>query len=188
MRTRKNKSLMLLVTSLAAAGVKPAVASPPATFEAQPLSKEAADRFVGSYRFAGGDRERAARDAAIDGVVEEMNFLVRGVARKRLKESNRIAERVSISRKESQLTIRFDDRAYTAPINGGAVAVVGITGAELKLRHRVSNGRIEQIFEGEDGGRTNQLELDGEGRLTIRVRVFSDKLPKDLRYKLTYAR
>ena len=186
MRTRK--SLMLVVTSLAAAGVKPAVASPPATHEAQPLAKDAADRFVGSYRFAGGDKERAARDAAIDAVVEEMNFLVRGIARKRLKESNPIAARVSISQKDGKLTIRFDDRTYTAPINGGSVDVVGITGAEMKLRHRVSNGRIEQIFEGEDGGRTNQLELDGDGRLTIRVRVFSERLPKDLRYKLTYAR
>jgi hypothetical protein len=188
MKTRRSKSVMLVVTSLAAAAVKPAVASPATTLEAQPLAKDAADRFVGNYHFAGGDRERAARDAAIDDVVEDMNFLVRGIARKRLKESNRIPERVSISRKDSKLTIRLDDRTYTAPINGGAVDVVGITGAEMKLRHRVISGRIEQIFEGKDGGRMNQLELDGEGRLTIHVRVFSDRLPKDLRYKLTYGR
>ena len=59
-------------------------------------ASEQADRFVGSYAFAGGERERAALDAAIDEVVAEMNFLVRDVARSKLRESNPIPDNVTI--------------------------------------------------------------------------------------------
>ncbi|HZO14830.1 MAG TPA: hypothetical protein VFB62_16260 [Polyangiaceae bacterium] len=177
----------LIATSLALGGLRPAIASPPAAREA-PMATESVDRLAGSFRFAGGGRERAARDAAIDQVVDEMSFLVRGIARKRLREANRIRERVAISRQGDKLTVRLDGETFTAPINGPAVDVVARDGMELKLRYRIAKGRIEQTLQAEEGGRTNHFEVDGKGRLTVRVRIFSEKLPKDVRYRLTYAR
>ncbi len=38
----------------------------------------------GSYHLAGGDAQRAARDAAIERVVRKMSWLVRGIARSHL--------------------------------------------------------------------------------------------------------
>ena len=177
----------LIAMSLAVGGVRPAVASPPTTREG-PMATGAVDRLAGSFRFAGGGRERAARDAAIEQVVEEMNFLVRGIARKRLREANRIRERVAISRSSDKLTIRLDGQPYTATINGPPVDMVAHDGMEVKLSYRIANGRIEQTLQGAEGGRTNHFEVDGKGRLTVQVRVFSEKLPKDVRYRLTYAR
>jgi len=117
-----------------------------------------------------------------------MSFLVRGIARKRLREANRIRERVAISRQGDKLTVRLDGETFNAPINGPAVDVVARDGMELKLRYRIAKGRIEQTLQAEEGGRTNHFEVDGKGRLTVRVRIFSEKLPKDVRYRLTYAR
>lgn len=185
MSTQELPWVAVIAMSLVLSG--PASADPPTTREA-PMATNGADRLAGSFRYAGGGRERAARDEAIDQVVEEMNFIVRGIARKRLREANQIRERVAISRQGDKLTIRLDGQPYTATINGPPVDVVGHDGMELKLRYRLAKGRIEQTLQGKEGGRTAHFQVDGKGRLTMSVRIFSEKLPKDVRYRLTYAR
>lgn len=149
---------------------------------------ETVDKLLGNYRFSGGAKERRALDAAIESVVRSMNPLVRPFARKALKRANKIPERARISRADDDLTVELDKRVYTAPINGDSVKVKGITGDMLDLSYVVANGRIEQRFVGESGGRTNVLAPRGEKHMRMAVRVYSDKLPKDLLYGLTYRR
>jgi hypothetical protein len=187
MRSRpKSTPVLATLLSLAVLLVQhEALAASPPTAE---VLSNVIDRFVGSYKFSGGDRERKAHDEAIEDVVSEMNFLVRSIARKRLREGTRIPSRVEISRKGNQLTLTFDGRVYSAPINGGAVEVETVTGDTVELRYRVSGKRIEQHFAGDDGGRVNVMILGDDGNLKMKVRVFSSKLPKDLRFELTYSR
>ena len=148
---------------------------------------DAVGPFLGSFRHAGGDKERELRDKAIDDVVGEMNFLVRSIARDRLKTSTAIAAAVKLSSDASSLTVALDSRIYTAPLNGRSVKVTGITGDKLDLSYRVTDGRIEQSFRGDERGRVNTYSLDGE-KLVMQVRIYSSQLPKDLKYKLTYKR
>ena len=101
---------------------------------------EGVDRLAGRYRFVGGQRERKAWEEAIEDVVVEMNLIVRGMARKRIRKTNRIADEVAIEHRDNQLSIRLDDHTY----------------------------------------------IEEEGRMRVRVRVFSARLPRDLRYELTY--
>jgi hypothetical protein len=144
--------------------------------------------FLGSFRHAGGDAEREARDAAIDDVVSGMSFLVRGIARARLRAANAIAGAVRIAAEgDRALTVGFDARSYTAPLDGTAVHVVGITGDELDLRLAFPAGRIEQRFDADGKGRINTFVVS-DRTLTIAVRVHSTQLPKELRYTLTYTR
>jgi hypothetical protein len=190
-RDKRKRSAFALAAALttASAGLTLAGAppsEPPVTAAANDV--ETVDRFAGRYRHAGGERERKARDDAIDDVVDDMNFIVRGIARSRLREANPIAKSLGIAKKGKMLTITFDKRHYTGPIDGRTVKVVGVTGDEVSMRFQISNGRIRQIFQGDDGGRVNDFSLDGEGRVALSVRVHSDKLPKDLRYQLTYAK
>jgi hypothetical protein len=151
------------------------------------VAKDELAALLGKYRHSGGDKEHKARDAAIDAVVAEMNVLVRAIARGRLKATNPIAPSVSLSSDGDAITVVLGTRSYRAPRDGRAVKVKGISGDEVELRYRVTKDRLEQRFAGEDGGRVNTFALDGDA-LVMRVRVFSPKLPKDLSYKLTYAR
>jgi hypothetical protein len=186
MRRRSRRLFLGLVLSAGTlALVSPAIAAPggPASGPVR-----AVDNIVGRYRFSGGARERKARDDAIDDVVRDMNIVVRAIARGRLKKANRIPARVRIERNAMQLTISLDGRSYTAPINGRSVEVTGITGDKLQMRYRVRGDSIEQIFQGDSGGRVNTYRADSRSRLRLAVRVFSQHLPKDLRYTLSYRR
>ena len=148
---------------------------------------DAVAAFLGTYRHAGGDQERKLRDKAIDDVVAGMSIIVRGIARDKLKEANPIAEVLTFAATAKDLTVKMDARAYTGPRDGGRVKVKGITGDELEMRYEIRAGRIDQIFVGEDKGRMNGFTL-AEGVVAMRVRVHSTQLPKDLVYKLTYAK
>ncbi|NUQ77964.1 MAG: hypothetical protein HUU21_30895 [Polyangiaceae bacterium] len=143
--------------------------------------------FLGSFRHAGGDKEREARDKAIDAVVDEMNIFVRGIARDKLKSSNAIPAALKISADASALTIALDNRVYTAPLDGRSVKVTGITGDKLDLRYRVTEGRIEQNFKGDERGRVNTYSIEGD-KVVMQVRIYASQLPKDVKYKLTYKR
>lgn len=147
---------------------------------------EACQAFLGSFVHAGGAKEREALDSAIEEVVAGMNILVRPIARDRLKGSNVIAQAGQISCDGKALTVVVDKRSYTAPVDGRSVKVV-VSGDELDLKYRVSDGSIEQTFSAEDSGRVNTLSLHDRD-LVMRVRVYSNQLPKDLKYKLTYRR
>lgn len=170
---------------LLATGVASIAAVFPRELMAAP--SDAVSAFLGSFSHAGGDKERELRDKAIEDVVGEMNFLIRGTARSRLKSSNAIAAAVKIASDASSLTISLDGRVYTAPLDGRSVKVTGITGDELDLSYRVTNGRIEQSFKGDERGRVNTYSLDGD-RVVMQVRIYASQLPKDLKYKLTYKR
>jgi hypothetical protein len=157
--------------------------APRALFADEPAVKA----FLGRYRHAGGDKELKARDQAIDDVVESMNFLARGIARDKLKETNPIAASLGIAADAKDLTITLDTRTYTGPLNGGTVKVKSITGDLMDMHYAVSKAEITQVFSGDDRGRVNRYRLDS-GKLTMHVRVHSSRLPKALVYSLTYVR
>jgi len=143
------------------------------------------DCLTGRYRFVGGERESRAWQEAIEDVVVEMDLTVRGMARKRLLETNRIASEITLERRGNELTIRFDDQSYSGSMAGHPARAI-TTADGVRLSHRVEDGQLEQIFEGEDGGRINTFCLEPDGRIRLRVRVFSDRLPRELRYQLSY--
>lgn len=143
--------------------------------------------FLGSFRHAGGDQERAARDQAVERVVAELNFLVRSIARSRLLGATPIPPTVRIATDGSSLTVANDGRIYTAPLDGRSVKATGVTGDPVELRYRIAEGKIVQTCDGDGGGRSNTFELAGE-RLVMHVRIYSPRLPKDVQFKLTFAR
>ncbi len=175
LRPARRRVLLLLCTAGASlSGI--------ARADADPL-----DPFVGRFRHSGGDKERQARDKAIDDVVAGMNVLVRGIARDRLKEANPIARVLSFAATSKDLTVTMDARSYTGPRDGKKVRVKGITGDELDMHYAIARFRVDQIFSAEERGRTNRFSLDEEV-VSMRIRVHATQLPKDLIYTLTYTR
>jgi hypothetical protein len=189
---RKTPLATLTAVAIAAALAAPSTApaseiAPIAEAESSKEAHRVADRFVGDHRFQGGDKERKARDAAIDSVVDDMSIFARGIARDRLRESNKIAERIAIARNGDRVSFTHDGRRYTALLGGPPVRVKSSTGDEVSLRYALRGGTIEQIFVGEQGSRTNTFKLTDQ-KMTVHVRIHSEKLPKDVVYTLSYSR
>lgn len=151
-------------------------------------TEETLERLTGEWGFTGGTEERGRLAEEIDGLVEQMSVVTRGIARSRLTTANVIPEQVTITRSGDQLTIVFDGQSYTAALDGAPVEVTGATGEALTMRLRSTPDGIEQRFTGEDGGRANVFLPREDGGMQISVRVFSERLPDDLRYVLTYGR
>lgn len=148
---------------------------------------DALKSLLGTYRHAGGDAEREARDRAIEGVVSEMSIFSRGIARDKLKEGNPIAAKLALSATDASLTVALDKRSFTAPRDGKSVKVTTVTGDEMNMRFKLGKDLIEQVFFLDDRGKVNRFRPDG-AKLVLNVRVHAKRLPKDLVYKLTYER
>jgi hypothetical protein len=155
---------------------------------AAPSGDDLLKAYVGAFRHTGGDKERIARDRAIEDVVSGMSFLVRKIARDRLTAANAIAVALTFSRTARSLTIAMDDRSFTGPLDGSKTKVKSIGGDEMDMSYQISRDSVTQNFERDGRGRTNTFTLDGDKSLRMNVRVFADQLPKDLVYELTYVR
>jgi hypothetical protein len=140
------------------------------------------------YRFSGGQRERLAIGEAIEDVLAAMTFIVRPIARKRLKAATRVPERVKIHIDDDAITIELGDQVYKTPADGRPMTVIGSDGEEVELRMRVIENALEQSFNKVDGGKDNTFRRVGARKMRLAVRIHSEKLPKDLKYALTYTR
>lgn len=178
---------VLLATACNVADAQPASASEIASTRAAVVSSDA-DRFVGTYHFAGGQAQRTALREAIEELVELLNILVRGTARDKLHETNPVFDRVTIERSADSMVLTFGTLKNACKIDGSATQVEGIDGSKLTCRLSIKNGALVQQLSGSRGGRDNTLTLDEHGKLRVKTRIHSRLMPKDLHYTLTYAR
>lgn len=207
MTTIPNRWFLLFPLALPLLGCQPAAACDVQVDEGAPTSapvpawvqadapppdaastQDDADAWAAQYRFVGGTAERDALAGAIDDVVSEMNILAREIARGRLSDSNPIPKKITIGRNGEVLAIAFDDRSYEAPLDGSKTRVQGITGDMLRYHVVVAEKRLDQVFDGDQGGRHNTMRRRGDTGMAMQVKVTSERLPKALEYKLTFRR
>ena len=125
-------------------------------------------------------------------VIEEatasMNFVVRPIARGRLKKTNDAYKRIQINRTGAEISIQYDERKpQHMPGNGQAVAWKREDGEDFLISARLEHEDLIQTYKAEDGERSNVFHLDPKtGTLTVAVTIKSGKLPKPLTYTLTY--
>ncbi len=139
-------------------------------------------------RFAGGQAEVDGRDAAIEGIVEQLNALIRGIARQRLTKVNQIPKTLTISRDGDELTITRDAFGHTANLDGTVVQAKNPWGDPIEYHIELDARRFEEVIAGEGGGRTNTFRRAGEDRITMNVRITSPRLPAPLEYPVTFAK
>jgi hypothetical protein len=149
------------------------------------------DRFVGVYRFVGGPKEVREVERAIDDAVDQLNVLIRGIARRRLEEPNLPTDELQISVDGDSITIaRSGQPEISAPTTGRVVTWENPdNGNELRVAHVVvKDGRLEQRLIGDRGVSKNLFALARDGRLTVQTTIDADKLPSTIRFSTTYAR
>ncbi|BDU76098.1 hypothetical protein [Mesoterricola sediminis] len=127
-------------------------------------------------------------DAAVEAAVKETSFLIRPIARGRLKKTNPAYQRVVIERKEDTFVVTFDARKpQRMPASGAVVKWTREDGETFDLSMRLQGEDLVQTYHTHDGQRTNVYHVDPATRtLTINVTVSSGKLPKPLVYALAY--
>lgn len=127
---------------------------------------------------------------AINGAIGDMNFVIRQVARGRLKKTNVPYRKISIAHSQDKITVTTDERDSVAtPANGTPVKWKRGDGEVMQVSTEWENGKLEQTFRAEDGQRVNVYSLSGDGNiLTMNVVITSPKLPDPLSYTLVYHR
>ncbi len=152
----------------------------PAAAPAQP----AALAGVYTYDEAASDDIHAAIEAAIRG----MNFIVRPIARSRLRKTNEPLGRVLLSFTATHAAIAInDDPPIRTPLDGTPIRWERADGEAFDVSTAWASGRLRQTFVAEDGRRANAYSLGPDGRtLTISVTVSSPRLPRPLTYRMTF--
>jgi hypothetical protein len=164
--------------------------STPAPSAAEPSSTLA--RFAGTYRYVGGEAEIEALDRAIEEVVQKMNFLIRGIARRRLRAPNLPSSEVGIFVERGQIRITRPGRPeVSAPADGRPINWRHPDDGDVfRVSHGVDDrGVLYQRFEDDRSLSLNHFTLSDDGRrLTIETKVTADRLPAPLSFKTTYER
>ncbi|MGH9838964.1 MAG: hypothetical protein ACREEM_09280 [Blastocatellia bacterium] len=146
--------------------------------------------FVGDWQLVGevGAAEEQV-NAAIDKATESMSFLTRGLARSRLRSSQKPPKRIRLRLQNQMFTIQPDSLpALSLPISGAAVKDAGRT---FRVALESGGGRLSlhQVSENQQGKRQNVYRLrDGGKSLELEVTVHSGNLPTQVQYKLQFVR
>lgn len=152
----------------------------------------ALDEYLGTYRYVGGDTDVEALDRAIEDVVSQMNFLIRGIARRRLREPNLPSKEVSIALHEGLIRIdRPGQPRVSAPADGKAITWRHPEDGDVfEVQHGIDDGGVlYQRFEGERSVSRNRFVLSEDGEsLTIHTVIRADRLPAPLRFEMRYRR
>jgi len=152
----------------------------------------ALDRYAGTYRYVGGGAEIEALDEAIDEVVSQMNFLIRGIARRRLRAPNLPSKEVTISVDDDEICIdRPGQPKVSAPADGKPITWRHPDDGDVfEVRHGIDeHGVLYQRFKGERSVSRNRFVLSENGKdLTIHTEITAERLPAPLRFKMSYQR
>ena len=146
--------------------------------------------FEQTHRYAGGDEGRAAVEAAIEDAIEGMSPMVRGIARRRLREANVIMDEIGFSLAGDPLRASYvGGRIIETPASGAAVDWVDPFGDTVKVSQRWSDRALVQHMFDDDGSRTNVYRFSEDGqRMTMSVTIEASRLPAPIRYRLEYRR
>ncbi len=160
---------------------------------ADPHLVELRSHFQGTWRrTANEQRARRVVDSAIDQAVNAMNFFVRGIARGQLHDNTPLNARIDLLfGDDGRITVMFDGdahRRYRSRL-GQTVRVRTPDGTEMRMTQRFQEGgKLEQVFQTDQGTRWNVYESTGEGQMRVGATTQGMMMPQPLYFAFDYAR
>ena len=126
----------------------------------------------------------------IEGAVEDMSFITRPIARKKLENSNTAFKTIDFDFKGDKIMITNDGRKpVVANADGSKTKWTREDGETFMVQHKLKDDEIEQVFHADEGVKTLRYVFnDDASKLTMHVRLDSPKLSGPLKYKLDYVR
>ncbi len=154
-----------------------------------PTAAQAPDH-EGRYVVVDASRGARARDAAVEDVVEDMNFIARPIARRRLTEGLPIHSSVELHREGDRLRVKIGTfYELFAPTNDSRHPLTDALGTELRGRHRWDGNTLVQRFATDDATVTLRLTFSSDGAtMQLHTRIHAERLPSDVVFSVAYRR
>lgn len=141
---------------------------------------------AGVYEFVPGESDEI--DGKVDRAVAHMNFLIRGIAKRRLMGANRSIDRIDLRYQGDSvwISLRSDEPWITSLRSGEFGPYTRADGEVIQVKTELSPGVIDQYFESDDGEKQMIYTLRPDGMLALESIVYSDKLREPFRYTWVY--
>lgn len=141
---------------------------------------------AGLYRFVPEQSDEI--EGRIDEAVAHMNFLVRRIAKGRLRGANSPIDRVDLRYQGDSvwISLRADEPWIVSLRNGEFMPYTRADGEVVQVKTELSPGVIDQYFESDDGEKQIIYTLGEGGLLTVESIIYSEKLREPFRYTWVY--
>ena len=160
--------------------------------EAQESDTKTLHEYVGTYDYASSiDQGRALVKAAFEKAIEQLNPILRPMARRKLQSSDPLVRRITIDLPSGDISVRFFGEKTVSLVTppGQARSITMPNGKEVRVTQRFASQRIEQVFVGERGKTRNTLTLLPDGKsLSYRSVISSSLLETPVTVTLLYRR
>jgi len=159
-------AVALLVLAIGAGGV---------TAQAEPIP-------AGTWHFVPAESDEI--EQRIDQAVSHMNFLVRRIARGRLRGANRPIDWIEIQYPEQEVYILFrpDEPPTSSPRDGEFVQYTRADGEVVRVNTELGDRTITQFFDSDDGQKEHLYRLRPDGSMALEVTVLSERLREPFTY------
>jgi hypothetical protein len=143
---------------------------------------------AGTWQFVPEQSEKI--DAAVDKAVAHMNFLVRGIARSRLRGANKPIQRIVIEYPDDNvwISLREDEPPTISPRSGEFVPYTRADGEVVQVKTELADGVIRQFFDSDDGQKEHVYRLQPDGTMAFEVKVLSERLRAPFEYTWVFQR
>jgi len=147
--------------------------------------------FAGQWNL---DSSRSDRiDQAIETCIAQYPEAAKVSTRQRLKSTNPVSHSMYFTAMDDggKVLIGYDSPSdgTTAPMDGTEVPTKNSSGESFVMTVRLENAAIVEVFQADNGTRTNTYTVDANGKtLSMKVVVESPYMPTQLVYQLTYSR
>lgn len=130
------------------------------------------------------------RDAAVERVATEMNFIARPIARRRLTAGLPIHQRVELASVGEALRVKIGTLyELEAPTDGSQRAITDSLGTSLRASQRWRGRTLVQRYVNDDATVTVQLRFSPDGsRMTLATKIEASRLPGDVVFDVQYRR
>ena len=127
---------------------------------------------------------------AVNKVAEQMGFFAASIARDRLMEANKPAQKLVITVSGDLVTTQFDnDQAIRSHADGSTIDWTRDNGEKVRVTTTWQGTTLTRAVSSRDATRVSSFSLDATGNvLTLGVEITSEHLPQPLIYQLTYRR
>jgi hypothetical protein len=129
-----------------------------------------------------------AIDQRIDRAVSHLNFLIRGVARNRLRGANKPVPQIVLHYPDQNvhLLLRSDEPPIITPRSGEFAPYTRADGEVVQVKTELEPGVITQFFDSDDGQKQHVYRLRPDGTMAMEVTVYSDRLREPFTYTWLY--
>jgi len=143
---------------------------------------------AGLYQFVPGESDKI--DGRVGEAVSHMNFLIRGIAKRRLMGANKPIDRVDLRYQGDSvwISLREDEPWIPTRRTGEFSPYTRSDGEVVQVKTELKPGVIDQYFKSDDGEKQMIYTLRPDGKLAVESIIFSEKLQEPFRYTWVYER